>query len=297
MRLLFRLSLLLALLFSAGARAELNVLACEPEWGVLVEELAGDRVKVSSATLARQDPHHIQARPSLISKARRADLLVCTGAELEIGWLPLLLRKSGNGKIQPGQPGNLIVTEGVELLGKPERLDRSMGDVHTAGNPHIQMDPQLIAVVAEKLQQRLALLDPDNADFYGQKGAYFQTRWRQAAEGWKKRLQSLQGRQVIVHHNNWPYLARWLQLEQLATLEPKPGVAPTTAHLGKLLTASQKQLPDMILLADYQNDRAARWLSDKTGVPVVKLPLSVDLGGSLFELYGEVVERLLQAAR
>ena len=134
-------------LLSCSADAALRVLACEPEWGALAQELGGSLVDVSVATNALQDPHQIQAKPSLIARARNADLVVCTGAELEIGWLPVLLQQSGNAKVQPGQPGNFAAADYVRKLDVPTQLDRSQGDVHAAGNPHIQTDPRAIAQV------------------------------------------------------------------------------------------------------------------------------------------------------
>ena len=139
------------------ANAALRVLACEPEWGSLVQELGGSLVDVSVATTALQDPHQIQAKPSLIARARNADLVVCTGAELEIGWLPVLLQQSGNGKVQPGQAGNFAAADVVRKLDVPGQLDRSQGDVHAAGNPHIQTDPRNIAQVAASLGARLQI--------------------------------------------------------------------------------------------------------------------------------------------
>src|SRR5207249_1638612 len=145
--------------FSPTTSAALKVLACEPEWGALVQELAGDHASVYVATTALQDPHRIQAKPSLIASARSADLVVCTGAELEIGWLPVLLRQSGNAAVQPGQPGNFEAAAYVNKLEVPTRLDRAEGDIHAAGNPHIQTDPRNFVPIAEALAARLATLD------------------------------------------------------------------------------------------------------------------------------------------
>src|SRR5258708_18743026 len=149
-----------------AAQAALSVLATVPEWGALVQELGGDKVKVNVATTALQDPHHVEARPSLIARARGADLVVATGAELEIGWLPLVLQQAGNPKVQPGQPGYFEAATFVALLGKPARLDRAEGDVHPAGDPHIQTDPRNIARVAAALAERLAQVDPADAASY-----------------------------------------------------------------------------------------------------------------------------------
>jgi zinc/manganese transport system substrate-binding protein len=144
---------LLVFLYSGAlpARAALNVFACEPEWAALAKEIGGQRVAVASATTAQQDPHHVEARPSLIAHMRRADLLVCTGAELETGWLPVLLARSGNAKVQPGKPGYFEAAAFVELLDVPTTVDRSHGDIHAAGNPHVHTDPRRLAIIAERL--------------------------------------------------------------------------------------------------------------------------------------------------
>ena len=152
-----RMKVLTALLLfgmTLSARATVSVLACEPEWGALTQELGGEKVSIYSATTALQDPHRIQARPSLIARARSADLLVCTGSDLEVGWLPILLRQSGNANIQPGKPGNFEAASYVRKLEIPTRLDRAEGDVHAGGNPHIQTDPRNFLPVADALAQQ-----------------------------------------------------------------------------------------------------------------------------------------------
>ena len=159
--------------WAAPALAILNVFATVPEWGALVEELGGDKVKVYTATNALQDPHHVEARPSLIARARGADLVVATGAELEIGWLPLVLQQAGNEKVRLGAPGYFEATSVVTLLDKPARLDRAEGDVHPFGDPHIQGDPRNIARVADALAARLAQLDPSNAATYQSRAKQF----------------------------------------------------------------------------------------------------------------------------
>ena len=151
---------------ASPAHAALRVFACEPEWGALTQELGGKLVDVTVATSALQDPHQIQAKPSLISRMRNADLVACTGAELEIGWLPVLLQQSGNAKVQPGQPAYFEASRYVRLLEIPTSVDRSQGDVHAAGNPHIQTDPRNIAAVAPALAQRLAQVDGAHAAEY-----------------------------------------------------------------------------------------------------------------------------------
>src|SRR5712692_952945 len=184
------------------AFAALNVLACTPEWGALAKELGGDKATVYVASTALQDPHRIEARPSLIARARSADLMVCTGAELEIGWAPLVQTQSGNPKIQAGQPGYFEAATVVPLLEKPTRLDRSMGDVHPGGNPHIHLDPRNIARIAAALGERMARLDPGAASDYRERTQSFLERWREASARWEKQGAPLKGMGVVVYHKN-----------------------------------------------------------------------------------------------
>ncbi|MGE5385417.1 MAG: metal ABC transporter substrate-binding protein [Betaproteobacteria bacterium] len=295
-----RVLVLLAALFSLSAHAALNVLACEPEWAALAAELGGDKVKVSSATTALQDPHRIEARPSLIARARSADLLVCTGLELEVGWLPVLLQQSGNAKLAPGQPGHFEAGAFVPRLEIPTRVDRSEGDVHAAGNPHIQQNPHNIALVAAALSKRLGEIDPANAAVYQARYKDFSGRWEAAMQRWEKQAGGLRNVPVIEHHKNMEYLLNWLGMKPVGTLEPKPGVEPSAAHLTQLLGQLQKQPAKMVIRAAYQDGRASQWLAERAHIPAVELPFTVggnDKAKDLFALFDDIVQRLLEAAK
>lgn len=284
---------------SMAAQAGVRVFACEPEWAALVQELAGDGARVYTATTAMQDPHHIEARPSLIAAVRNADLVVCTGAELETGWLPLLLRQSGNARVQEGQPGHFEAAQHVKMLQVPTRLDRADGDVHAAGNPHIQTSPGTFTTVAPALAARLAEVDPGQATVYRQRLADFQQRWREANVRWSQRAAPLKGARVVVQHDGFPYLVQWLGLTQVAVLEPKPGVEPSSSYLSQVLQRLEQQPARMVLRAAYNPERSSRWLAERTRMPAVVLPGTV--GGSerakdLFGLFDDTLDRLLQAA-
>lgn len=267
------LSLLLA---SQASLAGIRVLACEPEWAALALALSGKEVEVFTATTARQDPHVIQARPSLIAQARRADLLICSGAELEAGWLPLLLQKSANRRIQPGQPGHFMASQYVTLLDKRVIVDRSAGDVHMAGNPHIHTSPLNLLAVADALLPVIQQLMPDQASELQENHAAFTHKLQAALQRWQPQVHKLHGLRIVVHHDNWAYLNDWLQLEKVATLEPKPGVPPSTAHLASLLRQLQQQPADLIIHTTYQDGKAAQWLSARTGIPALTLPATVE---------------------
>jgi len=280
------------------AAADLKVFACEPEWAALAEEIGGKAIKASSATNALQDPHYIQARPSLISKVRKADIVICSGAQLEIGWLPMLLRKGGNPEVMPGNPGYFIASDFVKRLNVPASVDRSMGDVHPLGNPHIQTNPHNILLVAEALAIRMAELDPDNVNVYESGFENFNQRWREAISGWENRASSLRGKRVITHHKSWVYLENWLGLEEVANLEPVSGIPPTAGHLSSLLKRFDEGGADIIIHAPFQSEKASRWLSERTGIPEIMLPLTVggsDAAKDLFSWFDDILDRLLGA--
>jgi zinc/manganese transport system substrate-binding protein len=284
---------------SVPAFADLRVFACEPEWGALSEEIGGDHVDIYTATTGGQDPHHIQARPSLISRARRADILICTGATLEIGWLPQVVRQAANRNIAEGQPGYFEATSFVTMLEVPASVDRSQGDVHAPGNPHIQTDPNNIAFVARALAGRFAELDPANAAVYQARLADFLERWDTALARWDAEAAPLRGIPVVTQHQSWVYLEEWLGLDRVAVLESQPGVPPSSGHLAEVVQTLQSQPARMVIRAAYEDDRPANFIAERSGIPAVELPFTV--GGSdgaddLFSLYDETLRRLLAAA-
>jgi len=286
--------------FSGGALAALNVFATVPEWGALAEALGGDNVKVYVATSAMQDPHHIEAKPSLIARARTADLVVATGAELEVGWLPLVLQQAGNPKVRPGQPGYFEAAAFVTLRDKPARLDRADGDVHAAGDPHVHTDPRNVALVAAALAARLVELDPANADAYRARARAFDAKWQAAIAKWERDAAPLRGTPIVVQHKAFTYLIAWLGMNVVATLEPKPGVEPTVASLSEVLATLQRQPAKMVLRAAYQSDRASQWIAERAKLNAVVLPFTV--GGDaqstdLYALFDDTIARLLKGAQ
>jgi zinc/manganese transport system substrate-binding protein len=289
-----------ALLFTLPAQAAIKVLATTADWSALTTELGGDKVNVYTATSPLQNVHQVDAKPSLVARARSADLVVANGAELEIGWLPVLLQESGNARIQPGAPGYFEATSALRLVDIPTAVDRSMGDIHPLGNPHAHLDPRNIALVAKALTARLAAVDAANASYYQARGTDFQTRWAQAMTRWNAQAATLKGVPVVVIHTDQAYLVRWLGLQQLAAIEPKPGVPPSAGYLAQLVGKLSSAPPKMILRNAYNDPKAAEWLSDKVKAPVVMLPFSV--GGTpgakdLFGLFDDTLSRLQAAAK
>jgi zinc/manganese transport system substrate-binding protein len=278
------------------ALAGLNILACEPEWGALSKEIGGEKVRVTTAITALQDPHRVEARPSLIARARDADLMICTGAELEIGWVPLLQRQAGNAKIQVGQPGYFEAASAVPLIERPTRVDRSLGDVHPSGNPHIHLDPRNIERVAAALAERMASLDSREAAYYRERGRSFLGRWSEAMSRWQAQAGPLKGLALVVYHKDTSYLIQWLAMREVGALEPKPGLPPSAAHLNELLDGLRRTPARAVLRSAYNDPRPAEWLAAQAGIPVVLLPFTV--GGTenakdLFGLFDDTVNRLL----
>jgi len=293
---LFCTAALIALVTVSTPAAALNVFACEPEWAALTRQLAGDKADIYTATGPLQDPHQVQARPSLIARARNAQLLVCTGAELEIGWMPVVLQESGNSAIQPGSSGHFEAAKYVTMLEVPTRLDRADGDVHAAGNPHIQTDPRNFLPIADALSKRLIQLDPVNTAYYRQRLAAFDQQWRAAIAKWEIQAAPLKGVSIIAHHKGFPYMNNWLGLKEVAELEPKPGMEPSAAYLGKVLNELQQHPARMVIRAAYQNERPSEWIAERAHIPAVMLPFTV--GGTpqatdLFAMFDDTIQRLL----
>ena len=281
-----------------AAQAELRIFACEPEWAALADEIGGALVETYSATTALQDPHYIQARPSLIAKVRRADLVICSGAQLEIGWLPALLQKANNRKVLPGKDGYLEASSSVVRLDATGNVDRAKGDIHPQGNPHIQTNPHNIASVAVTLKARMVKLDPDNSLRYEENLKQFMDKWQAAITRWEEQAVSLGGRRVITHHKSWVYLEQWLGLVEAANLEAVPGLPPTATHLSRLTREFAHGGADIIIRSPYQDAKASDWLAERIGVPAIVLPLTVggtDGATDLFAMFDDILARLLKA--
>lgn len=286
----------LLMMFPLLSHAELRIFACEPEWAAVADEIGHDKVTTYSATTAMQDPHYIQARPSLIAQVRQADIVICSGAQLEIGWLPMLLAKANNPSVQPGSPGHIVASSLVQRLQIPTSVDRSQGDVHPEGNPHIHTDPHNISLVAAALSATMQQLDPDNALVYANGLKDFQGRWEQAIKGWEQRALPLKGKKVIAHHKSWPYLEQWLGLTEVANLEDVPGVPPTVSHLSNLASQYSNGGADFIIRASYQDSKPSEWLSERSKIPMLALPMTVggdEKATNLFSYFDTLLDQFL----
>lgn len=299
-RLLAATALAAFALLANTAHAALEIFACHPEWASLAQELAGRRASVFSATTAMQDVHRIQARPSLIARARMADLVICTGADLEVGWMPMVRTQAGNPKIQPGQPGNLEIAPLVPRIEVPASVDRALGDMHPMGNPHVQWSPRAVLLAADEVTKRLVQIDPAGRADYDARLADFRTRWTAATTRWAQLAAPLKGVPVIQHHKEHSYLFDFLGMPILGSLEPKPGVEPTSTHLQSLLERQAASPARMVVRSSSRSAQASEWLAEKAHIPAVVLPSGP--GGSpgatdLFAMYDDAIQRLLAALK
>lgn len=291
----------LALAVGAGGAQALSVFTCEPEWAALVRQLAPG-AEVRSATHARQDPHAIEARPSLIAMLRKADLAVCTGAEVEAGWLPVLQQRAGNPRVMPGAPGMLDVADHLTLMNPHPAGAPREGHIHAAGNPHAQLDPRRVLQAAAVIARRLEQVDPVGRDAYRERLAAFQAAWQARIGQWERRAAPLRGLRVVSQHTTFAYLWDWLGIEQVADLEPRAGVPPTPAHLQKVLAAVRSAPPRAVVISAYQDPRGSQWLAHQLGAgsPVLQLPSTVTEEpptDTLHGLYDHLIDRLLAVAR
>src|SRR5260221_754979 len=289
-----------ALLFAGQAFPAINVFACEPEWAALAQELGGDKVAAISAVSPAQDPHRIEARPSLIARIRSADLVICSGSELEVGWLPLLFTQSGNERIQPGSPGFIEASQFVIKLEVPKVVDRALGDIHPGGNPHIHLDPRNIAKVGGVVADRLSEIDRANAAYYKSRAEDFARRWQAAMQRWAQQAAPLKGVPVVVYHKDMSYFINWAGIREAGSLEPKPGLPPTPAHLADLVDRMKLQPAKVIVYSPYNSPQAAEFLSSRANIPTVMMPFTV--GGTekakdLFGLFDDTIGRLLATVK
>ncbi len=284
---------LLALGLSLCGQAQaFTVFACEPEWAALTRVLL-PKATVHVATHAGQDPHHIEARPSLIAQLRNSDLAVCTGASLEAGWLPMLQQRAGGARrVFEAADQVELIDPNPGAIGSPWA-----GDVHAEGNPHLHADPRKLLEVAQALAVEFQNAQPAEKAAIAQRLTAFETAWKARIGEWERRAGPLKGKRVVGQHSSFGYLWRWLGIVQLADLEPKPGMAPTPGHLQRLLEGLRQQPPAGIVLTSYQDPRSGRWLQSQLKVPLQVLPATVDENASqdgLIRWMDAVIDGLLK---
>lgn len=275
MRLIPRLLTLLALLAPFAAHAELKVVATLPDLAAIAREIGGPHVAVTALAPPSQDPHYVDPRPNLILPLNRADLLIVNGLELEVGWLPPLQVAARNGRIQTGGDGYFDASSVVRRLGVPRgKVDRAMGDIHPGGNPHFLLDPRAARQIVAALATRMGKLDPEKADRYRANAADFDRRLAAFAEAQRARFAALPAarRRVVAYHASLIYLFDWLDLDEAETVEPRPGIAPTPAHVARVLSLMKKDGIRVVVQEAYYPKKTSETLARLAGGQVVVLP-------------------------
>lgn len=293
---------LIAIFMVAASQAQaMTVFACEPEWASLTKALVPEAT-VRTATTHLQDPHHIEARPSLIAQLRGADFAICTGAELEDGWLPMLQERAGNPKVQNGRPGMFYAAQHVELIDAYKgTITPFSGDVHAQGNPHFHTDPRRLILVAKALAGRLGQLFPDKKSQVDQNLTKLEAEMSRRIVMWEKQAAPLKGRTVITQHAAFGYVWAWLGIKPIADLEPRPGVPPTASHLERVVALSKAQQPVAIVIAQHHDPKPGRWLANSMGMEskLLILPATVpeDRPDSLIGWLDQVIAQISGLAK
>lgn len=257
---------------TAPLAGQLRVVATTPDLGALAKEIGGDRIEITALAKPTEDPHFVDARPSLIVTLNRADMLIDGGAELEIGWLPALLQGVRNTKIASGAPGRVSASSGVTMLDVPATLDRSRGDVHALGNPHFMLDPVNVRLIAAQIADHLARIDAGSAEQYRANLQRFNERLDAKLTEWQAQLAPFRGAKIVTYHRDFVYLAARFNLDVVATLEERPGIAPSPAHLARVISTMREQNARVILVQPYQNRRTAETVARQTDAVVLDMP-------------------------
>ncbi len=282
----------------SSALAQIRVVATTPDLAAVAREIGGDRVSVVALAKPTEDPHYVDAKPSHIVTLSRADALIEGGAELELGWLPPLLENSRNGKISAGAPGRIVASDGIKLLEVPTSFDRSKGDVHSLGNPHFMIDPVNVRIVARNIADHFAQIDPKSAATYRGNLTRFNTRLDAKYADWQKQLAPYRGAKIVTYHKDFVYLASRFGLNIVDELEPKPGIAPSPAHLAQVIGKMKANNAKVILVQPFQNRRTAETVARQTGAVVVDMPQQPGARSNTktyFDLMDNVVSTLAAA--
>jgi len=256
--------------------AQLKIAVTYPYIGAVVKEIAQDNVDTYVLAKGNWDPHFVVPRPSLIAKVRRVDGLIINGGELEIGWLPPLTRRASNPKVKNGSKGYLDLSQYIAFLEKPKELDRADGDVHPAGNPHYHLDPNNILILANVIREYLTKLDPKNAEAYAKNFKNFERMWHDKIKTWADKMKNKQGMKVVQYHNNLAYFNKAYGLKTIGTIEPLPGIPPSSRHTIELISLIKSEKPAAILHDVYHSTKTAKFIASKTGIPVVIMPHDIE---------------------
>ncbi len=289
--------LITGIFISVNAYAKINIVTSYPFIEDIVRNIAQDKVRVKALAPGNWDPHFILPKPSFIAKVRQADLLIINGAELEIGWIPPLIRDSNNSKIQPGSAGFLDLSEYVNLIEKPENISRAHGDVHPSGNPHYILDPYNVVKLARVITKKLSALDSGNRGYYESNLKKFLSRWDVKLKEWERAMESLRGVKVVQYHELFNYFIKRYKLISVIELESLPGIPPSSKHLLEVIKTAKRENIGFIINDVFHSQKPAKLVSGKTGVKVIILPHDISALNevkTVFDLFDTIVRRLTQ---
>ncbi len=300
---LFRLATIALIALTATAASfagKLRVVATTPDLAAIAREIGGNAVEVTALAKPSEDPHYVDAKPSHIVTLNRADVLIEGGAELEFGWLPPLLESARNSKIAARAPGRIVASQGLRMLEIPTTFDRSRGDVHSLGNPHFLMDPVNVKAVAGKIAAQFALADPGSAAVYRANLAAFNAKVDTKLAQWQSQLAPFRGAKIVTYHKDFVYFASRFRFQVVETLEPKPGISPSPAHMTRVIGAMKANRARVILVQPYQNRRTAETVARQAGAVVLDVPQQPGARrntSTYFEMMDYVVASLATALR
>ncbi len=277
---------------------KLNVVATTPDLAALAREIGGDRVEVTALAKPTEDPHFVDPKPSYLIALNRADVLIEGGAELELGWLPPLLDNARNSRIASGSPGRIVASQGITMLEIPATFDRANGDVHSMGNPHFLIDPVDVRIIVAQIATHFAQLDPASAAVFRANLDQFDRTLDTKYAGWRAQLAPYRGAKIVTYHKDFVYLAERFGLDIVETLEPKPGIAPSPAHLAQVISTMRAQHARVIIVQPYQNRRTAETVARQTDGLVLDIsqqPGAIPNTTSYFDLMDHVVTTIASA--
>jgi len=294
---IFLLGFALLLLAAPTWAKQINVVTTTEDLKSITESIGKEKVKVYSLGRGTQNYHFLSAKPSYMMKAKKADLFIRIGLELEIGYESLILEGSRNRNIQLGRAGHLDASQGIDALEVLGKVDRSMGDVHPHGNPHYWLDPLNAKIIASNIKVRLAELSPGDEPYFQENLSRFHEQIDKKMEEWKGKLAPYRGEKIATYHRSWIYLAKRFGLEAVCELEPKPGVPPSPGHLKHVIDVVRKNNIKIILNENFYSPKAAKFVAGETGAQVVILPVSV--GGDkeandYLTLIDTIIKRIIQ---
>lgn len=288
-------------LTSLSAEAKLNVVATLPDYGAIASEIGGDKVKVTNLARGTEDPHFVDGKPSFIRTLNQADVLLEGGAELEIGWLPPLVNSARNRKILSDAPGHGIMSRGISMIDVPTgAVDRSMGDVHAAGNPHYALDPLNGKIIAANIADVFSKVDPKNKDYYTANLQKFKEQIDQKMVTWTKLMEPIRGTKIVTYHKSYDYFAKRFGLEIVGQIEPKPGIEPSATHINALVGRVKGERAKLVVIEPSRSQRTPQYVADAIGGKLLILPLMVggdDKIKTYFDLFDYDIAKITTALK